>query len=201
MQHINLYHASLRKTPEKFTLQRVMQATATLVVLLVIWQGASNYTAYQLKNSLNDAQQVFNSKQQQLKDFEASLPKVDKDASLVSKLKQLENLARNKQRVLLVLSDRKLGNTEGFVKYFEGLARQALSGLWLTHININQGGAALDLTGQSLKQELVPKYLQRLSAEVPFQGTDFGSFVLKRDKQNPNYVEFSLISLSEATTP
>lgn len=184
MQQINLYHASLRKQILRFSAQRLLQGSLVLSILLVLWHAVNVFQLYNLQSHLNTNNTLLAEKKNQLLTLQASLPKVKKDDNLDTTLKKLELDLINKQAVLSVLSERKLGNTNGFTKHFESLARQTIEGLWLTKLHFMQGGTVLDFQGQSVRPELVPQYLQALSSEAAFKGTEFDSFILQREKAN-----------------
>jgi Tfp pilus assembly protein PilN len=73
------------------------------------------------------------------------------------------------------------GNAAGMSGYLIGLARQRIEGLWLTRIDIREGGDAINLSGRSITAEQVPQYLQRLSAEQAFKGRTFGGLAVQKD--------------------
>lgn len=95
-----------------------------------------------------------------------------------------------KAQALSALSRRELGNTQGFSPLFTSLARQRLNGLWLTHIEM--GGAQMALTGITLSEELIPRYLQKLGNEPVFAGTSFEEASLQRRSDGGNQIEFVL---------
>ena len=184
MQQINLYHSRLRKKELLFSFNRVVQAAAALLALIFIVQAYGFYQTYSLQADMTTATKLLADKKQRLQTLQASLPKIKKNAQLATTYKNLEQDLVNKQTVLNVLSEKKLGNTSGFSEHFEGLARQSKAGLWLTRLHFFQGGTVLDIEGHSNKPELLPQYLQALSSEEIFKGTEFNSFVIRRENNN-----------------
>ncbi len=184
MQQINLYHSRLRKKERVFSFNRVVQAAAALLALIFIVQASGFYQTYSLQADTTIATKLLADKKQRLQTLQASLPKIKKNAQLATTYKNLEQDLLNKQTVLNVLSEKKLGNTNGFSEHFEGLARQSKAGLWLTRLHFLQGGTVLDIEGHSNKPELLPQYLQALSSEEIFKGTEFNSFVIRRENNN-----------------
>lgn len=198
MQQINLYNKSLRKKILSFSLYRLSQGSLALLVFFGLWYSINEYQFYSLQTQISDAKILLVKKQKQLQTFQASLPKVKKDLSLKAKLTRIEQDLINKQAVLDVLSDQKLGNTSGFTGHFEGLARQTIKGLWLTKLYFMQGGTAVNIHGYSKQPELLPQYLQALSSEDAFKGTEFNYFIIQRDKKS-KALSFMLNNINTGT--
>jgi hypothetical protein len=100
-----------------------------------------------------------------------------------------------------VLDRGELGNTQGYSEYFKALARQNISGVWLTGVSISGAGAEIGVQGRALDAALVPAYLGRLTHEQVMRGKAFGSLKINQPasaKDAPAalapYVEFSLES-------
>lgn len=195
MQHINLYHNKLKKRVLLFSSLRLMQASIALIIALGLIHAINEYRYYSTQAQINSSAKLLTEKTQRLTKFQASLPKIQKDFSLKVKLQQLEKDLINKQTVLEVLSNKKLGNTTGFAHHFEGLARQSIQGLWITRAHFLQGGTVLDIQGKSNHPDLVPKYLQALSAENAFKGSEFNSFIIQKNPKS-NILEFKLNNIT-----
>ena len=201
MQQINLYHISLKKKILLFSFQRLLHASISLLVLLGFIHTFNEYNYYSTQSTFKDKTKQLAESTKRFNSLQASLPTVNKDLSLATKLKKLEQDIINKQLVLSILSDKKLGNTEGFTKHFEGLARQSINGLWITRAHFIEGGTVLDIQGKSRAPELVPKYLQGLSSESAFKGSEFNSFVIhKNAKTKLHEFKFNNIKSSQAQT-
>lgn len=76
-------------------------------------------------------------------------------------------------------------STVGFADYLRGLARQTVSGLWLTGFSVAQGGGGMEVRGRMLAVDRLPEYIKRLNGEVTFKGRQFVSLNISRsDKAN-----------------
>lgn len=195
MQQINLYHKKLKKNALLFSSLRLTQGSLVLLIVLGLFQAINEYRYYSTQSQISTSTKLLTEKTQRLSLFQASLPKTQRDLSLKVKLQQLEKDLINKQTVLDVLSNKKLGNTTGFAHHFEGLARQSIQGLWITRAHFLQGGTVLDIQGKSNHPDLVPKYLQALSAENAFKGSEFNSFIIQK-KSKSSILEFKLNNIS-----
>ena len=88
-------------------------------------------------------------------------------------------------------------NDTGFSPYLEGLAQQHFEGLWLTSIELVQGGDRMGLEGFAGQPELVPRYIRNLSNERVFAGTEFDVFSLERPDGN-SALAFDVTAVVEA---
>lgn len=195
MQQINLYHDKLKKEKLILSFKHVLYGSVALLFFLGFIQGINEYIYYSTRAQLNAKAKVLEAKTQHLINFQASLPKVQRDRSLNVKLRKLEKDLISKQTVLDVLSNEKLGNTTGFTQHFEGLARQSIQGLWITRAHFTQGGTVLDIQGKSNQPDLVPKYLQALSGENAFKGTELDSFIIQKNSKE-NILEFKFNNIA-----
>lgn len=95
-----------------------------------------------------------------------------------------------KAQALAALASREVATTAGFSPQFIGLARQRLSGLWLTRIEL--AGSQLTLQGVALSEELIPRYVRRLGGEEVFAGTAFQQALLERGPDGGRELRFEL---------
>ena len=192
LQQVNLYQEELK--PKKLKYSSAVMVQLGLVVI-VVFSVAAGFRFWQLQRH----QQTLAENQQQQKQAMADLQKLQvelagrtKDLSLVKRLKEKTKELANKQKVHGILSQDEFGNTKGFVEHITGLARQRLDGLWLTELRIAEGGTDVALHGTTSKPSLLPKYLQRLSAEKAFTGTEFQTLVMARQEKKTQWLNFSL---------
>lgn len=74
-------------------------------------------------------------------------------------------------------------STVGFADYLRGLARQTVSGLWLTGFSVAQGGGGMEVRGRMLAVDRLPEYIKRLNGEATFKGRQFVSLNISRADQ------------------
>ncbi len=196
MQQINLYQDEFRPRREVMNFDQVLAGLAVLLgvlILISVWQGWRNS---QLAAEVETLRQDVASREARVAELQKATEQRHPDPHLVETVKKLERRVETKRQVLAVLSGRSFGNTEGFVPQLTGLARQRIEGLWLTGLRLSAGGTRLDMTGNALKPELVPRYLQRLANENVFAGTAFETFRLARPEDHPEWIRFVLHSVS-----
>lgn len=192
MQQVNLYQDELKKRKINYSALMLAQLSVILIVVFSLLAGFRYFQLQQHQTSLVEQQQKQKLVLADLQKIQAELSLRKKDAALSKRLIERTKELANKQKVLGILSRDEFGNTTGFIEHISGLARQRIDGLWLTQIRIAGGGTDVTLQGSTSKSSLLPKYLQRLSAEKVFTGTEFESLVMERQEKKKQWLSFSL---------
>ena len=192
MQQVNLYQDELKKQKLNYSAVMLAQLSVILIVVFSLFAGLRYFQLQQHQTSLVEQQQKQKMVMANLQKIQAELSLRKKDAALTKRLVERTKELANKQKVLGILSQDEFGNTTGFIEHISGLARQRIDGLWLTQIRIAGGGTDVTLQGSTSKSSLLPKYLQRLSAEKVFIGTEFESLVMERQEKKKQWLSFSL---------
>ena len=120
-------------------------------------------------------------------------PEIKPDANLLAETERLEHYIEDWNQFMLNIQGRDFQHRAGFAEYFEGLARRASADVWLTGINIKDGGQTLILQGCTLdKASRISEWLQTLGSEKAFQLKPFSYFksTPKGNRQCP--IEFTL---------
>lgn len=192
LQQVNLYQDELKT--QKLNYSALMSVQISLI-LLVIFSLAAGFRYFQLQqhqSSLVENQQKQKIAMADLQKLQTELSIRKKDTTLAKRILARTKELVNKQKVLSILSQDEFGNTEGFIEHISGLARQRIDGLWLTQIRIAGGGTDVALHGTTSKPALLPKYLQRLSSEKAFAGTEFQSLLMAIQEKKKHRLDFSL---------
>jgi len=87
----------------------------------------------------------------------------------------LQNL-QERQAVLTLVQGATRSETQGFSRHLRALARQDVDGIWLTHIVLTALDNGTRLEGRALRAELIPLYVQDLTATPPFAAQRFNRF-------------------------
>lgn len=197
MQQVNLYQADFRKEKKPFSAQNLLQVVVVLAVLLTAGYAFSYWQLTLSHQELASLQQQKQLAEQRLVELRKTHPPLAKNPRLTQDIERYQQWVNVRQQAINVLSEKRFGNTEGFASYFTGLAKQRLDGVWLTELSFNEGGRKLGMQGSALKPELVPQFLQRLSNEDVFTGTRFRSFVMNREREAEQQIDFSLQSIEQ----
>lgn len=185
-QQINLYHPIFRKQEKKFSAKAMFQAGAAVVGGIVIMYA---YSAWQLGSLRQHSAQIdreMTAATKQIEQMGKQLAARKADSALLTEIKRLEALVDASQRLRAILQRERFGNTVGFSEHLIAFARQHVAGVWLTGVSIQGGGVDLTVEGRASDPELLPKYLQKLSAENSLSGTRFQTFVMNRPDEKPD---------------
>lgn len=192
LQQVNLYQDELKTQKLNYSALMLVQLSLILIIVFSAAAGFRYFQLQQLQSDLIVSQQKQKIAMAELQKIQNELSLRKKDTVLAKKIIVKTKELANKQKVLSILSRDEFGNTKGFIEHISGLARQRVEGLWLTKIRIADGGTDISLHGTTTKSALLPKYLQKLSAEKIFNGTEFQSLLMERQKKKKQWLSFSL---------
>ncbi|HET7199599.1 MAG TPA: PilN domain-containing protein, partial [Burkholderiales bacterium] len=97
-------------------------------------------------------------------------------------------------------------NPNAYSEYLRAFARQTVQGVWLTGIQISEGGEQLSLTGRAVRADLVPVLIGRLRQEPVLRGRPLDALAITRtgsagkDGRN-SIVDFSVTSPAQPGKP
>jgi hypothetical protein len=183
IQQVNLYHPIFRREEKKFSAVAMLQAGGVLIVgallmyLFAWWQVG--YLRDQITQIDHDQQAAI----QQLEEVNRTLVVHPADPRLQEEVRDLSARLDASEKIEEMLKHDAFARSAGYSDYFAAFARQAVPGLWLTGIAITGAGAQLLLRGRSTRPELVPRYLQKLSAEKSLSGIRFQNFQITRPEK------------------
>jgi len=191
-QQINLYQPMFRRQEKVFSAVTMAQI---LVLLILVLAGIYTYSWWGLQPFEQELAKVNVDQrrlQAELDQLESESEPTEKSQLLEDEIQRLERELEQKRRVARVISSGRFGNRKGFAPILEGLARQHVSGLWLTRVSVEEGGTQLALSGKANSSELIPLYIERLASESVFNGLSFNVLDIKRSDEEPGIVEFDL---------
>lgn len=193
-QQINLYHPIFRKQEKKFSAKAMLQAGIVVVAGIMLMYA---YSAWQLKSLREQTAQIEHERTAAMKQIEEMGKRISgqsADPLLKQEVARLEALLENSQRMRALLQQGGADNIQGYSNQLAAFARQHMAGVWLTGVSIVGSGNEIRVEGRTTEPELVPQYLQKLSAEKSLSGTQFHTFVMNRPQEKKgsatNYVEF-----------
>jgi hypothetical protein len=179
-QQINLFNAAFQ--PQK----KVFTAATMALSLLVLVGGIAALAVYgRMQTASLEAQAGAGALQLERK--QARLASVNLDFAPRQKNKDLDAEIAEAQAQLVALRDiarvierGELGDTAGYAGYFKALARQSVTGLWLTGVSVSSGGRDIGIRGRTTDPATVPGYLARLTGEPLMQGKSFASLSISQ---------------------
>ena len=177
-QQINLYQAKFRK------LRLPLSARDAGLSLLLIAVSAVAYTAF-LWNQNDTLQVQATAVEQKVAAQQGVADQLNNASKARKKDLQLEAAAQRAEQQLLAMREvvqliegGAIGDTEGYSEKMRGLARQTVSGVWLTGFTFAGNAEENQIRGRALDAELVPAFLRRLNSEKSFQGQRFATLLI-----------------------
>ncbi|MGD9600096.1 MAG: hypothetical protein AB7P94_17690 [Steroidobacteraceae bacterium] len=158
-QQINLFNPLFLRKEKYFSARTMAQSLGLIVLGLVALWG---YALVQTRG----LQRVADEYGQQLaaqRDQFVRLGTQGSSKLLEAEIARLQADVRARQGLLGALADRRVGDADGYSRYFAAFARYPMRGVWLTGFSVGEGGNALRLRGRVLHPDLVPEYLKALN--------------------------------------
>lgn len=194
-QQINLFQPVFRRQRKLFSALTIAQATAIFIAGLVIIYAYGRWQVSSLGDEIAALEIRRVATMTQLQTLAEQAAATPRSQLVADQLREAERETVQKERLLRAFRTRRLGNTRGFAAHFEALARQRIDGLWLTRVEVRDGG--ITLVGETEAGELVPRYLARLGTEAAFRGTEFARFKLTRGDERGSHVAFDVATSLE----
>jgi hypothetical protein len=115
------------------------------------------------------------------------------DETVEAEIGALQDTILEHQALLAKIEQLAIRPNPGFGAFLEVLARHTLPGLWLTGIELREGGD-VELRGTARDPQLVPRYLQQLPDEPRFKALRQGSVNIVRRESGKPEIDFVLDS-------
>lgn len=176
-RYINLYDPGLRRQRQWLTVGNLAVAAGLLAALLAIW----SFLAHQEVAGLTERTQAGNQELQALQQETATLGTEllgrRPNAAINRELQDARRLLEIRQSVLGWL---KQGQTSqgSYADYLRGLARQVVSGLWLTAFLVEADQQRMEIRGRTADPASLPEFIRRLNRERAFQGQGFAQLTM-----------------------
>jgi len=193
-QQINLYSFAARQSVWRQYSPFPQAAIGLTVVLLVL-----TILAVMDKAKLDAEFRTLTNQHDQFAQQLQQLSAINNESTietLQQSVSGLEGELAVRQATMTSIKAEGAANSRGFSSHMEGLARQHFEGLWLTSIELVQGGERMGLAGFAGEPEMVPRYIRNLSNEKAFSGTEFDVFSLER-LQESRALAFDVTALTE----
>ena len=178
-QQINLFQPIFRRQKQIFSAATMLQSVGVIVVALITVYVYALLQHGKLQAQAVELEGVERARSVQLASLDTSGAPARR-AEMERELERLNDTLADQQRLIDVLQERPPGSTNGFSAYLTGLARQRLSGVWLTSILLNGSQEAIELHGRSLDVARVSDYLAVLTNDSALSGQRFDEFAIER---------------------
>jgi hypothetical protein len=180
-QQINLFNPVFLKQKKHFSAKTMVQGLALVTLGVLLFYGVVAYELVGMRAQETITKSRAAQTSQQL--GQAAGEAVKRPSKLLEdEVHRAESALKTVQDMLGSLDGELTGSTAGFSTYLAALARQPVSGLWLTGFSI--AGDELELRGRALRPELLPVFIRRLNNEDVLRGKRFSELSLAA-KQEP----------------
>ena len=181
-QQINLYDPALLRKRDWFALSNLVLG-AGIAALLVAATGVL------VRGGLPDLQAQATAGEARLKALREQVLVLGQrvadrrvDPRIELELAAARQLAAVRGEVLQVLRQRLASGEPPFADYLRGLARQSMTGLWITGFAWDAASDGIEIRGRTTDPALLPEYIGRLNREPAFRGQAFAALTVAEGK-------------------
>ncbi len=167
-QDINFYQPRFRERAVRWPASLLLQVCAAVIVTMGLIAVYATWRVDGVQTELGLIAQQEAAAIERLENLRVTIDSVVGETSWAERLETASAELAEKEASLRLISGTELGDADGFARHLKSLARQAMSGLWLTNVALSARGDRIWLQGEALRAELVPTYLQNLADEEPF---------------------------------
>jgi len=182
-RRVNLYAASLLPERARLTLSRLLIASVSLLVLLVLTGAVLQYHASELNGQLSAARAELNAHNADLSRVTAQLQARQPRAGLVAEVEMARKRLDSFSRLAQVLDRDALLTQPGFSNLMADLATSADNQVWLQRFQLAQNQVLL--SGQARRAAAVPAWLDKLGQQPSLQGRAVSQLSIQGEAGKP----------------
>lgn len=171
-QQINLFNPIFLARRKVFSARTMAGALGIVAIALTGVHGLQQLQLVALQRQSVETNNQFVATQRMLTQFAAD-KKTGPSKVLIDQVSRLETQLSAQQTLLDSFASGTLGNTEGFARYMSALARQTLTGVWLTGFAATGAEGVSVIRGRLQQPDLLPNYLRLLNREEALRGHGF----------------------------
>ena len=179
-QQINLFNPQFLEKKKYFSALAMTQALGLIVLGMAAFYGFAFWQDRNLARQNGESGRAYEQQKQQFTKITADLSPEKRETQLDQDLKSIEAAIALRQSLLRELGTGGSPGSAGFSEYLRAFARQTVQGLWLTSIQIAEGGAQLTMSGRALQADLVPVLIGRLKQEPVLRGRPLEALAITR---------------------
>jgi hypothetical protein len=193
-QQINLYQIQYRPQTRMFPAWVMLQATAILLVGMFLMTLFAQQRVDGIEQELEIVARQESVALERLQNIGPLINAVTGEINWSEQLDDSLRMLAERQAVLNLIQGSTLGDTKGFSRHLRALARQDIEGIWLTRIVLSALGDKTRLEGRAIRAELIPMYVQDLTAKTPFAEQRFHRFQIDSPVDDETTLTFSMNS-------
>lgn len=194
-QQINLYQPQFQPQTRIFPAWFMLQASGILLLAMLLTYGFAQQRIAGIEQELEVVTRQESAAIERLQNIGPLIKAVTGEKNWSEQLDDSLRMLAERQAVLNLIQGTTLGDTQGFSRHLQALARQDVEGVWLTSLALSAQGDKTRLEGRAIRAELIPVYVQDVTAEAPFAEQRFHRFRIdKPDEDNEAALHFSMNS-------
>jgi hypothetical protein len=179
-RQINLFNPQFLRQKKYFSAVTMTQALGLLVLGMAVFYGFALWQDRGLQRQTAESARAYEQQKQLFAKVAAELSPQKREAQLDLDLKSTEAGIAERQALLREMQAGLTGESAGYSEYLRAFARQTVAGLWLTGIQITDGGTQLTMSGHALQADLVPVLIARLKRESLLRGRPLEALAIVR---------------------
>lgn len=176
IQQVNLLYSIPKKEIQQYPPSTLFKLLLALIILLLVAYGLFFWRDLYLQKKLIKAQATQKHITEIISNFVSTKP--EKKKKLLEETAILKKKLSEKNKLLDVVRQQHHINLTGFSNYLNTFAETITPGVWLTEIEIENGGRDIILTGQTLNSDDVIAFIRALNNNPLFSKTNL-QFKLK----------------------
>jgi type IV pilus assembly PilN-like protein len=179
-QQINLFNPLFLEKKKYFSAVTMTQAIGLIMLGMTVFYAFAFWQDRNLARQIGESGRAYEQQKQQFGKITAELSPEKREAQLDQDLKSIEAAIALRRSLLGELGTGRLAGPAGYSEYLRAFARQTVQGLWLTSIQIAEGGGQLTMSGRALQADLVPVFIGRLKQESVLRGRPLEGLAITR---------------------
>lgn len=195
MQQVNLLVDELKPTKEALTFRQLMTVWSVFGLLLVLISGWQGLDLWRLNSEKLENEAQVKNVQQANEALKARIS-TEPDPELKAEVESLRQMQAHQELLVNAVAGYESASEQGFSPYLTDLARHHVKGMWLSQISLADGGARIQLKGETTDPVFVPAFLKQLSQGESFKGHRFDGFEL--EEQESGLLRFDIMGPGEA---
>ena len=185
MQKINLYEQIPHLLKDRLSFSLIAKISAVFVVLLITLNIFARW-------QLIDYESQYRGLQVQQKAMTDELIKLNQAFIGATGIDSPADQLAKKKEIIAALVQQGLLNSNGFSDELEALAANIVSGVWLTEIQIQQGGKQISLTGRTISMKEALLFLENLSNSNAFSSNDLELSKIGNPEAKTGVLQFTI---------
>jgi hypothetical protein len=189
MQQVNFFQDEFKRIDPPYSAAVLVIVLSYSLAMCLLISIIFIYLAQSVSADLLKNKAQLNKLNSQLAITKKEYPAPKVDGNLLNQLEILKLRKDKNKKVLKYLETREMDiSQQSFSAMMNGLTQIQQKNLWLTQIEILNGGQEIKLTGSTLSAAALPKYLKKLATVPSFFEMEFEVFDMTRSNNGLDFV-------------